>query len=460
MDDTAQSPRARRAALDVLVRVDRDGAYADRALDAVLRRRTGFTARDKGLVTELVYGTLRHAIYIDFILGRLATRPLRKTPVQVRNALRMGAHQILNMRVPSHAAVNETVKLVRGSHRSATGFVNAMLRKISTFQKEGQLPEPDDSDPIDALAITGSHPDWLLREIEKRQGLDETRAFVDANNQTPPLMLRANPLRIDRDRLDAELKDAGLEVDIPSFLPHGLEVRGAGHITELPAFQEGRCSVQDYAAQMVTLLAEPRPAMTVLDACAAPGGKSCHAAELMNDEGRIFALDIHPGRTRLIHGNAQRLGLVSIHTVALDASDGASLHHELIALDAETVDLALVDAPCSGLGTIRRHPELRLRKESELPSLIRLQSQLLESVGARVKAGGRLVYSVCTVTRAEGIERVRDFLSRHSEFQPSWPELPAFNAMRVEHEGIPCLETWPHRHGVDGFFAVRLDKKS
>lgn len=460
MDTTAQAPRARRAALDVLVRVDRDGAYADRALDAVLRRRTSFSGRDKALVTELVYGTLRHCIYIDFILGRLATRPLRKTPAQVRNALRMGAHQILNMRVPSHAAVNETVNLVRGSHRSATGFVNAMLRKIATYQKEGQLPEPDDGDPIEALAITGSHPEWLLHEVEKRQGIEETRALVEANNQTPPLMLRVNRMRGNRDAVARELREAGFEVDVPSFLPDGLEVRGAGHIPEVAAFREGRCSVQDFAAQMVTVLAEPQPGLTLLDACAAPGGKSCHAAELMGDEGRVFAFDIHPGRTRLIHDNAERLGLKTIQTVALDASDRESLHHELLRLEAETVDLAVVDAPCSGLGTLRRHPELRLRKETELPSLLRLQSQLLESVAPRVKPGGRLVYSVCTVTRAEGIERIRDFLSRHSEFEPSWPELPAFKPMRVEHEGIPCLETWPHRHGVDGFFAVRLDRKS
>ncbi|MEM6730450.1 MAG: SAM-dependent methyltransferase, partial [Myxococcota bacterium] len=319
---------------------------------------------------------------------------------------------------------------------------------------------PDATEPLEALGVMGSHPVWFLEELSERIGLEETRSFVDANNQSPPLMLRVNRTRTDRDSLAKTLSENGLEVDVPTFVPEGLEVRDAGLITEVEEFQLGHCSVQDFAAQLVGALAAPEPGMAVLDACAAPGGKTCHVAELMGDDGRVIALDIHPGRTRLITENATRLGLSSITTMALDASDGELLGKELAALDAPQVDVALLDAPCSGLGTLRRHPELRLRKESELPGLVRLQTQLLDAISGCVKPGGHLVYSVCTVTRAEGIEQVKEFLARHSEFEPVWPELAALEPVKAQVDGIPVLETWPHRHGTDGFFAVRLARSS
>ncbi|MEO0813955.1 MAG: 16S rRNA (cytosine(967)-C(5))-methyltransferase RsmB, partial [Myxococcota bacterium] len=407
----SSSPRARRAALDVLVRVDRDRAYADRTLDALLRRRTGLSGRDRGFVTELVYGTLRHGIYIDFILNSLASRPLSKTPVLVRNALRMGVHQLLHMRVPSHAAVNETVNLVRANHKSTTGFVNAMLRKVARLDGDGSLPTPEPPESAHALAVAGSHPEWLVQEMLERFGLDEVRDWVAANNQTPPLMLRANPLRTTRESLMSALEQEGLGVNASTFLDHGLEVQDAGHVTQLDAFKSGECSVQDYAAQLVTVLSAPQPGMTVLDACAAPGGKSGHAAEAMNNQGHVLAVDVHPGRTQLIAKNATRLGLSAIHPATFDASQPDTLSEELAKREIEGLDRAVVDAPCSGMGTLRRNPELRRRARADLKELTALQDALLSSIAPHVKPGGRLVYSVCTVTQAEGIERVRAFLA-------------------------------------------------
>lgn len=453
----AAPPSARQLALEVLVRVDRDGAYADRALDSVLRRASGLADRDRGLATELVYGTLRHSIHLDFILGHLATRPLHKARVEVRNALRMGAHQLLNMRVPTHAAVNETVALVRGKNRGAAGFVNALLRKVSVLADSGELPEPEGE--LDAIATLGSHPFWLLQEVARRLGDDDVGEFVAANNHTPPLMLRANPTRTSREELAAALTERGMNVTVSDALPHGLIVEDAGHITELPEFERGECSAQDFAAQLIGHLTEPTPGASVLDVCAAPGGKSCHAAELMGDEGTVVAVDVHPGRSGLIAKNAERLGLKSVQALALDASDDEAL---VAALDERSLprefDRVVVDAPCSGMGTLRRHPELRLRKKSEISPLVHLQTKLLAAVAPRVKIGGRLVYSVCTVTEREGIEQARAFLNRHPGFRPRYPDRPELQAMRAEYGTLQVLETWPHRHRTDGFFAAAFER--
>ncbi|MEO1172090.1 MAG: 16S rRNA (cytosine(967)-C(5))-methyltransferase RsmB [Myxococcota bacterium] len=450
-------PNARQLALDVLIRVDRDDAYADRALDAGLRRGAGLEERDRGLATELVYGTLRHSIHIDFILEQLATKPLSKARADVRNALRMGAHQILNMRIPTHAAVNETVALVRHRHRGATGFVNALLRKVAALADNGELPEPDGA--LKSLATLGSHPMWLLQEVERRLGEEEVGEFVAANNQTPPLMLRANSVRTSRDALADALTARGMAVNVPPYLADGLEVRDAGHITELEEFNRGECSAQDFAAQLVGLLVAPMSGAAVLDACAAPGGKSCHVAELMGDEGLVVAADIHPGRTGLIGQNAERLGLTTVRPIALDTSDGEALAQGLSAADhPDAYDRVIVDAPCSGMGTLRRHPELRMRKKSELASLVKLQGKILDAVAPRVKVGGRLVYSVCTITEREGIEQARGFLNRHSEFKATFPNDPQLQAMRKDYGALPTLETWPHRHGTDGFFAAVFER--
>ena len=456
---------ARRIAHEVLLRVLRDQAFADRALDAALER-SHMDERDRGLATELVYGTLRQQQRLDFYLGQLADRPLRKLHPAVLVALRLGAYQILETRIPPSAAVNETVSLIRHAHKYASGFANALLRKLATLHERGELPRLEDiyTDPIDMLAVSGSHPHWFLKRVVDEVGLDEARELVAVNNRPPPLSVRVNRLRASRDDVARALTAAGAEVDLSMHVPEGLTARGLGFVRKVAAFNDGHFTVQDLAAQLVGELCGPAPKSVVLDVCAAPGGKATHLAELMDDEGIVLAVDIHPGRTRLIAESATRLGLKSVVTAAADASDQSLLREKLLAA-AKTaeVDLALVDAPCSGMGTLRRNPELRGRQESSIPMMTRLQDSILDSVAGLVKSGGALVYAVCTITKEESVDRIEAFLARHPEFTPDWPiHNPSLAPFKNVHEGptpFPYFRTWPQRHDVDGFFAARMVKK-
>lgn len=443
----------------------RDHAYADRALDAALDR-SSLQERDRALATELVYGSLRHQQRLDFMLGQLAERPLRKLHPAVLVGLRLGAYQILETRIPAPAAVHETVSLVRAQHKYAAGFTNALLRKLATLHERGELPRVEDvyDDPIEVLAVQGSHPRWFIERVVEELGIDEARELVMANNKAPPLSVRVNRLRASRENVARALTDSGAEVDVPPHFPEGLLARGAGYIRGIAAFNDGHFTVQDLAAQLIGELCGPAPKSVVLDACAAPGGKSTHLAELMDDDGTVIAVDINPGRTRLIGESAARLGLKSVVPVAADASDGALLLEKVRAIaKTSELDLALVDAPCSGMGTLRRNPELRGRPESTIPLMTRLQDAILDAVAPMVRVDGVLVFAVCTVTREEGVERIEAFLDRHPEFEGDWPKHnPALKTFMNVHEGkrvFPFMRTWPQRHDVDGFFACRLVKR-
>ncbi|MBC7794874.1 MAG: 16S rRNA (cytosine(967)-C(5))-methyltransferase RsmB [Clostridia bacterium] len=456
---------ARRIAHEVLLRVLRDHAYADRALDAALER-SSLPERDRALATELVYGSLRNQQRLDFVLGQLAERPLRKLHPAVLVALRLGAYQILETRIPAPAAVHETVSLVRSQHKYAAGFANALLRKLATLNERGELPRVEDvhTDLLDVLAVQGSHPRWFLERVANELGIEEARELVAANNKAPPLSIRVNRLRASRDEVVRALTDGGAEVEVPTFIPEGLLARGTGYIRNIAAFNDGHFTVQDLAAQLIGELCGPAPKMTVLDACAAPGGKSTHLAELMDDEGKVIAIDINLGRTRLIAESAGRLGLKSVVPVAADASDGAVLLEKIRQVaNTDKLDLALVDAPCSGMGTLRRNPELRGRLESTIPLMTRLQDAILDAVAPLIRIDGALVFAVCTVTREEGVERIEAFLDRHPEFEGDWPKHnPVLRTFMNVHEGkrtFPFLRTWPQRHDVDGFFACRMVKR-
>jgi 16S rRNA (cytosine967-C5)-methyltransferase len=456
---------ARQVALSVLVRVAKDGAYADRALDVALGRSL-LSDRDKALATELVYGTLRQQLYIDFLLARLATKPLKKTPPTVREALRMGAYQLLETRVPPHAAVNEAVSLIEHDYRHAAGFVNAVLRKLSTLKEAGELPRGEESirDPIEALAIQTSHAPWIVEEVARQRGLEAARAWVDANNLRPALSVRVNRTRATRDEVKAELEAAGAIVEAPERFPDGLRVRDAGSVAALKGFAAGHFTVQDLGAQLVAYLAQPEPHGFVLDACAAPGGKATHLAEMLAGTGTVLATDVHTGKTRLIAGHAERLGLTNLKTATVDATEPDALRDVLRDHDRADVDLAVLDAPCTGLGTLRRNPELRSQSEERVHDLTLLQDRLIDSIATVVRPGGALVYAVCTVTEAEGPTRIYEFTKRNRKFRVESAVGPVTGHFIATYSNqdtsFQALRTWTDLHGTDGFFAVRLTRTS
>ncbi|HEV3451921.1 MAG TPA: transcription antitermination factor NusB [Acidimicrobiia bacterium] len=369
---------ARAVARDVLVRVD-GGAYSNLVLPAALRR-TDLDARDRAFATDLVYGTLRARRRVDAVLAPHTRRPLDDVDPPVRALLRLGAYQLLSGVAP-HAAVGETVAAAPGRAR---GYVNAVLRAVAA------APPPAPASFAEAL----SYPDWIVARLTADLGEPDARAALAAQNEAPLVWLRPNRARTDPDDLAAELAAGGATVTRGGLVPDAVAVRGAGDPAALPAVREGRATPQDQASQTVVAMVEAQPGDRVLDVAAAPGGKATGLGERVG-AGVVVAVDRHPGRLGQVGPAARRLGLPAVRPVL---ADGRALP-----VAPATIDRALVDAPCSGLGVLRRRPEARWRTEAPAAALTELQAALVLAAAAAVRPGGRLVYSVCTLTAAETV---------------------------------------------------------
>ncbi len=437
---------SRAIALRVLRRVARDAAFANLALDAELSAAGGVEPRDAALATELAYGVLRRQQLLDRALRPVVKQSLEKLEPVVLELLRLGAYQLLCTRIPPHAAVGETVATAkRSGMERAAPLVNAVLRRLS---REGAPPLPPRSEaPLETLEVEGSLPPWLARRLLAILGPEAAFDFAAAIDRPAAPTLRINRSRIDRDglvaRLEAEAPGASLAPG--RFASDALRLEGAGSLSRLPSYREGLFSQQDEAAQLVSELAAPPPGARVLDACAAPGGKSCHLAEL--GAAQVVSLDKNERKARRIGEEAARLGLSVIEPMAADA--GAPLPPGA----KGPFDLVLVDAPCSGLGTLQRHPEIRYRRSPEdVERMVAGQARILDNVAKELRVGGTLVYAVCSLLPEEGREQVESFLARHpGQYAPAPLEpSPAWSP-----DGW-TLETWPHLHEMDGFFAARM----
>jgi len=439
---------ARDVALKIINEVDADGAYANIALARELGRRP-LGDLDRRFVTELVYGTVKAGATLDWILAHYSRRPLAKVEPVIRNILRMGAYQLFFLsRVPASAACNQAVELAKKyGHAGTVKFVNAVLRSAARAPEKVAFPEPA-KDPSGYLALKYFHPAWLTARWLARLGFDETEALCRANNATPPLSLRTNTLRIGRDELLARLAAEGAAGEASRWTPEGIVCREYPALAGLASLREGLFQVQDESSMLVAHVVGPRPGEFVIDACGAPGGKSTHLAALMEDRGRVLSIDLHAHKLKLTAENAARLGIGSIETRAMDATKLATLY-------AGQADRVLVDAPCSGLGVLRRKPDSRWRKsESMLRDLPRLQAAILASAAACVKPGGVLVYSTCTTEPEENEGVVRAFLATRGDFSPAH----AGSFLPVPQAG-EMVQLWPHRNGVDGFFIARLHRR-
>ena len=457
----SSSTVARQLAQEILVRVSRDGAFAERVLHSRLER-TSLAERDRAFVTELVYGTLRQQNFLDASLSAHMRKPLSSLPDPVLAALRLGAYQILFTRVPSRSAVNESVGLVRRYGRM-TGVVNAVLRRLAeSAQADPTGAQNGDTgcdmaanaqpDPA-ALSERFSHPQWLVEAMLELRGSAATGAWLAANNDPAPVTLRVNSRRTNRASLMDRLQAAGVRCETPpAHTGDTLWVRRAGSVQALPGFDEGLFSVQDSAATWVGHMLGVKPGDVVLDMCAAPGGKATHAAELMRDKGLVLAVDRHAAKTRLITDNASRLGLRCIEVAAADSRDIEALQSLLQSHGHSHPTHIILDAPCSGMGTLRRNPELR-QKTVLSESLVAMQAALLDTAAALLPVGGRLVYAVCTVTAAEGPEQIDAFVARHPEFCVV-PPPPMLDFARHD-DG---MRTWTDIHGTDSFFATCLER--
>jgi 16S rRNA (cytosine967-C5)-methyltransferase len=452
----AQAPtRARLLALRVLERVQRAGAYADVLLHNQLAH-SGLGPVDRAFATELVYGTLRWRGRIDYLLGRFLDRPLERTPGIAATALRLGAYQILfNDRVPTSAAVDEAVRCARAAGAEAfTGLVNAVLRKLAAQHANEPLPELD-SDPLGHLMHAQSLPAWIAARWLELFGPAEAAALAAASTQTPPLVVRANPHQGELSELLDELRAEFPDAEPCRWARYGAVLGRRGNATALPSFLAGRFTVQDEASQLVVGLLDPQPGERVLDGCAAPGGKATAIAERVGKNGSVLALDRHPGRLELVRRAARRLELGRLECRAFDAMlDLAELAPE------GGFDRVLVDAPCSGLGTLRRNPDARWRVRPTDPArLADVQKALLARASRVLRPGGALVYSTCTVLPEENEGVVESFLCESPQFALA-PASEVPEEVREFIDASGFMRCWPHRHDTDGFFAARLERRS
>ena len=435
---------ARECALSVLVSCRRNGAWADAALKAQLAK-TPLSAQDAALCSRIVYGVMQNELLLDYYLSAYCTQKLDHLQPPLADILRIGAYQILFLdKVPDHAAVSESVELCRTNGRSAaSGLVNAVLRKVA--QNKSNLP-PLPEGNIARLSIAYSHPQWLVKKLVSLLGVEEAERFLRIDNEAAPMTVQVNPLKTDADALARELAGDGVKAVPHGWVPDCFELSGTGDLTTLTAFYQGRFTVQDAAAKLVTYAAGFEKGQDVLDVCAAPGGKSFAAAFAMENEGHILSCDLHENKLRRIREGAQRLGITCIETAA---ADGRTFREEW----AGRFDTVLCDVPCSGLGIIRKKPDIRYKDVHEFKALPDIQRAILENSARYVRPGGVLVYSTCTVLPEEN-ENVTDaFLSSHPEFIYEEFSLP-------NGEAAPgYLTLWPQRNGTDGFYLSRMRRR-
>ena len=431
---------ARECALSVLVACRRSGAWADAALKAQLSK-CALSAPDAALCSRIVYGVMQNELLLNWYLGAYCTQKLDHLQPPLADILRIGAYQILFLdKVPDHAAVSESVELCRTNGRAAaSGLVNAVLRKV--VQNKGSLPAlPQDT--LSRLSIAYSHPQWLVERLLTLLGAEETAQFLRIDNEAAPMTAQVNPLKTNADALVRELSGEGIAAVPHEWVPDCLELSGTGDLTTLAAFYQGRFTVQDAAAKLVTCAAGFQKGQRVLDVCAAPGGKSFAAAFVMENEGHILSCDLHENKLKRIREGAQRLGITCIETAC---ADGRVFRSEW----SGQFDVVICDVPCSGLGIIRKKPDIRYKSPDEFTALPEIQRAILSNSARYVKAGGVLVYSTCTILPDENEQVTDAFLLAHPSFAYEDFTLP--NGDTAGH-----FTLWPQRSGTDGFYLSRM----
>ena len=443
---STDSPR--HAAFETLQRLSGSDLHADDLIDHELSQGS-LVGADRGLYCELVLGALRRQGTLDHYLSLLADQPIERLQLPVILLLRLGLYQLLYLdRVPDHAAVHESVELSKKIIPKASGLINGVLRNF--IRKREGLAMPD---PVSATSawISAAHsvPQWLAEQWLEQFSAEEAAAIAAASSEFPPLTLRANTLKVGRDELMALFASEGIAAEPCSFSPEGIRLLERHFIRDLPGFDIGLFVVQDEASQIASHLLAPKPGELVLDACAAPGGKATHLAQLMSDRGEVAATDLNQRKVRKIRESAERLGLSILKPQAVDVMTPAYQQ-------GREFDRILLDAPCSGLGVIRRNPDAKWRlKPEQFARFAERQRNLLFKVAPLLRKGGILLYATCSTAAEENELLIEDFLSRNPEFVlenmsqlfPHWSML--FSA-------AGNLRLWPHIHKTDGFFAARL----
>ncbi|MGE4275795.1 MAG: 16S rRNA (cytosine(967)-C(5))-methyltransferase RsmB [Lawsonibacter sp.] len=439
---------AREAAMLSLNACQQQGGWSNGTLKKQLAD-AGLDSRDAALATQLCFGVIQNQLLLDFYLSKFSNIPLKRMEGKVVQILRLGAYQMLFLdKIPHSAAVNSAVSLTRAHCKNprASGMVNGILRSLE--RSLNHLPTIPNDDPVWYCSTLYSHPEWLVREFCSVLGEEEATRLLQADNGQPPMTIMVNTTRTTTAELCAKLEQQRVESRPHPWLDNCLILSKTGDLERLDAFQQGLFYVQDPASRLAILAAEPKADMKVLDCCAAPGGKSFAAAIAMENRGSVLSCDLHPHKKKLIQSGAQRLGLDIITPATADAKE---FHPEW----EKAFDLVLVDAPCSGLGVIRKKPDIRYKDPAFLDGLPDVQLSILNNAARYVRPGGMLLYSTCTLLRRENEGVVETFLEEHQDYKGVPVTLPG----PVEKAISGMLTLWPHRHETDGFFIAKLKRE-
>ena len=417
----------RKTAYEVLLDVEKNQAYSNLSLNNFIEKNQ---PDSPAFVRELVYGVLENKLLLDHILGQLVASGLKKVKKQDLTLLRMGIYQLRSMNsVPEYAAVNETVKMAKVLARGRDKFINGVLRGYLKKQEEITFPDKE-SNLVEYLSVVYSAEKWIVKLWLNAYGAEETEAILADSNKAPELTIRTNLLKTTRDKLRELLENEGFEVGETKESPRGLVVKGSG-LLATRAYGEGMFSVQDEASMLASEALDVQPGDTVIDVCAAPGGKSFATAELMDGQGTVYSMDIYEHKLKLMEMQAKRTGVSNIQLICHDSTQPREEF-------AEKADRVLADVPCSGLGVIRRKPEIKYKGNEDLPELVERQERILAAAATYVKPGGTLVYSTCTINPAENQQQVKKFLDKRNDFK-----------MKEERQLLPTM-------GIDGFYICKM----
>lgn len=442
--------KARTIAAAVLKDMEQEGAYSNLKLNQYFKN-YNLEYKDRGFASEILYGTLRNKLKIDYMIGRFSKVDLDKMSSWARNIIRTAVYQIFYMdRVPDFAAVNESVEIAKAKDRKAASFVNGLLRGI--LRNKEAFNKIDVKDSVKRMSIEYSHPEWFIRKYLPIYGEGFLCRWMEQNNTPSHMTIRVNTLKTDTDTVGGLFQQKGIGVK-RGIVPEALILEGYGMIEKSDEYSSGLITIQDESSMLASRVLKPSPGSNVLDMCSAPGGKATHMAQLMNDSGKLIAFDLHPHKIKLIRDNATRMG---IHIIKAQEGDASKHNQEL----ENFADFLLLDAPCSGLGLMRKKPEIRWRvTEEDIMSLQKVQKDILHNVSSYVKPGGHMVYSTCTITREENEEVLEDFLKSNSEFyiEDISTYIPKELKDSITKEGF--LKLFPHEHDTDGFFIAKLGRK-
>lgn len=444
---------ARETALKILYQINEKGAYSNISINHYLEEYEPKEI-DKAFITELVYGTIKWKLKIDYIIEQFSSVRIKKISPWILNILRLGVCQLLfTDKIPESAACNESVNLAkRYGHAASSRYVNAVLRNIARGSSTIRYPAKDE-EYEQYLSVYYSHPQWMVREWLGRFGQEFTESLLEVNNRVPEFTVRVNLLKVSKEQFMEHLNELGMQAAPGKYIEEAVTVQNPSSIFKTDAFTKGYFQVQDESSMLVAKVLDPKPGELVMDMCSAPGGKATHIAQLMGNQGKVVARDVHQHKVKIISDAAKRLGLDIIRTEVFDATQ---VDQEYMGM----ADRVLVDAPCTGLGIIRRKPDIKWARNTEdKEEIIKLQSAILDNSARCVKPGGVIVYSTCTIEREENEDVIYQFLHRNQAYEP-------VDVSRLLPEGLHkptasqgYIQLFPNIDRTDGFFIAKMRRK-